>query len=290
MNPESTIESTLQELGFTRTEAELYVYLLKDSPATGYKIAKALGRSFATTYGALESLRSKGAVLVDVGKSRLSRAVPPRELLQHRARRFDEQQALILEAAEQLPSCASDARIYQITSKDQVYERSRAMLSAAEERVLAELFPGPLTELRSDLVGAAERGVDVTVRVYEETPIPGVRVVCSPFGARTMELFRSQWMGLFIDGRQFLLAQLRTADSGVHYAVWSANLILARALYTYINSDLHHYAFRRRLQEANSLEDAVNAYAELEEVFPAGGDLGFQELVDRYHDRNEEES
>jgi sugar-specific transcriptional regulator TrmB len=290
MTPENTIEMTLQELGFTRTEAELYVYLLKDSPATGYRIAKALGRSFAVVYSALDSLQSKGAVMVDAGRSRLSRAVPPHELLEQRARRFSDQRDQILQAAELLPTRSSDARVYQITAEDQLYERSRAMLSAAEARVLVELFPEPLTVLQEDLIAAADRGVDVTVRVYQDTRIEGVRVIRSPIGERTIEAFRSQWMGLFIDGRQFLLAQLRTGGGGVHYAVWSANLILARAVYAHVNSDLHHYAFRQRLYEATSLEEAINAYAELEEVFPPGGDLGFQELVDRYYDGEEAKS
>ncbi len=289
MTPENTIATTLQELGFTRTEAELYVYLLKDSPATGYKIAKALGRSFAATYGALESLQAKGAILVDTGKSRLSRAVPAREFLDHRAQRFSDQRDQIMAAVEELPSHSSDSRIYQITSRDQVYERSRTMLSSAEARVLVELFPEPLGVLQDDLVAAAGRGVDVTVRVYEETRIPGVRVILSPIGERTMESFRSQWMALFIDGRQFLVAQLRSGG-GVLYAVWSANLILARAIYAYLNSDLHHYAFRQRLHDAASLEEAVKAYAELEQVFPAGGDLGFAELIDRYNDEKEAKS
>jgi hypothetical protein len=290
MTPETTIETALQELGFTRTEAALYVYLLKDSPATGYRIAKALGRSFAVTYGALDSLQTKGAILVDAGKSRLSRAVSPHELLEQRARRFSEQRDKVLEAAEQLPSKSSDARIYQITAEDQLYERARTMLAAAEERVLTELFPEPLSVLQEDLQVTAERGVDVTARVYERTEIPGVRVICSPFGSHTMESFRSQWFGIFVDGRQLLLAQLRSGGGGVFYAAWTANLILARASYAHMNSDLHHYAFRQRLFEATSLEEAVSAYIELEEVFPPGGDLGFQELVDLYSEEKEVKS
>jgi sugar-specific transcriptional regulator TrmB len=290
MTPETTIASTLIELGFTPIEAEIYSFLLRDSPATGYRIAKALGRSFAVTYSALESLQSKGAILVDAGKSRLSRAVPPQEFLDHRERRFRDQRDRILRAAEDIPSQMSDARIYQITAQDQVYQRARTMLADAEARVLVELFPDPLQVLREDVEAAAGRGVDVTVRIYREAGISGARVVLSPFGSRTIDSFRSQWMALFIDGRQFLLAQLGPAGTVVHYAVWSANLILARAIYAYINSDLHHYAFRKRLHEADSLDRAIRDYAELEEAFPPGGDLGFQELIERYSDPSEARS
>ena len=44
-----SIEECIQivaEFGFTENEAAAYVYLLQNSPATGYKIAKGIGRSF----------------------------------------------------------------------------------------------------------------------------------------------------------------------------------------------------------------------------------------------------
>ena len=50
------------ELGLTTLEAQIYVFLLQHSPATGYKIAKAIGRSFPSTYKALASLDSAGSV------------------------------------------------------------------------------------------------------------------------------------------------------------------------------------------------------------------------------------
>ena len=55
----------LTSLGSTMLEAEIYVYLVQHSPASGYKIAKAIGRSFPSTYKAVVSLQAKGAVLVD---------------------------------------------------------------------------------------------------------------------------------------------------------------------------------------------------------------------------------
>ena len=64
----------IREFGFTALEAEIYVYLLQESPATGYKIAKGIGRSFTNVYKAISALRSKGAILVDEGSNRLSRA------------------------------------------------------------------------------------------------------------------------------------------------------------------------------------------------------------------------
>ena len=90
--PNNCVE-LLSEMGLTALEAEIYVYLLQYSPASGYKIAKGIGRSFPSTYKAVAALQTKGAVLVDDGKSRLSRAVPVDELMSHLERRFRQRQA-----------------------------------------------------------------------------------------------------------------------------------------------------------------------------------------------------
>lgn len=277
-SPEECVAS-FSDLGLTDLEAEIYVYLLQQSPATGYKIAKGLRRSFPSTYKALASLQAKGAILVDDGTSRRSRAVPPAEFLDQLENRFCERRQRAATAVAQLPKSAHDTRIYQLASVDQVYERSRSMLAECAERALVELFPEPLTALRDPIEKAAARGVDVTARLYRAESLAGVRLVQSPFGAENLRTFKSEWLALLIDGRQFLLAHLLKAGRGVVNAVWSANPTVARALYDHANSDFHHYAFRPRLETAASLDELRSEYRRLQRAFPPGGDLGFQDLL-----------
>src|SRR5438874_1780106 len=71
----------LVELGVTGLEAEVYTFLLQESPATGYRAAQALGRPVAGIYKALEALAHRGAVVVEEGTTRQYRSVPGEELL-----------------------------------------------------------------------------------------------------------------------------------------------------------------------------------------------------------------
>ena len=267
------------ELGLTTLEAQIYAFLLQHSPATGYKIAKGIGRSFPSTYKALASLESKGAILVEDGATRLSRAVPPEELMDQLEHRFRQQRRRAATAVSQLTRSPDDTRIYQLTSIDQVYERSRRMLAEGQERALLELFPEPLEALRGPVEEAARRGLDITVRIYAPASLSGVRLIQSPYGPQNLRTFRSQWFSIFIDGRQFLLAHLLKEDKGVIHATWSANPYLARTLYTHANSDFHHYSFYPFLETAESVEGLRAEYDRLREAFPAGGDLGFKDLI-----------
>src|SRR5689334_12400249 len=70
----------LQSLDFSELEAAIYTFLLQESPATGYKIAHAIGKPVANTYKGISALQDKGAVLIDEGENRLCRAVHPGEL------------------------------------------------------------------------------------------------------------------------------------------------------------------------------------------------------------------
>src|SRR5215470_8119557 len=92
-------QPALVALGFTAIEASAYAFLVQASPATGYGIARAIGKPVANTYQALQSLRQKGAVLVDGRGRRQWRAVPPGELL---ARLDTERAARVAEAGRAL--------------------------------------------------------------------------------------------------------------------------------------------------------------------------------------------
>jgi len=162
------ITEALVNTGFTSLEADISVYLLQHSPATRYKLAKGIGRSFTNTYKALAGLQTKGAILVDESEHKLSRAVPIEELMDQLEARFREKRRIAVEAVRELPSHEADNRIYHLASVDQVYERCRRMLQECQERVLLELFPEPCTQLRDPVEAVAARGITVAARVYDQ--------------------------------------------------------------------------------------------------------------------------
>lgn len=279
MDSRETCVGALTAFGFTALEAEIYVYLLQHSPATGYKVAKGIGRSFTNTYKALDALKQKGAIIADEGATRLARAVPVEELVDRLRREFREQRDRLFAGVSQLPRAPADTRIYQLATVEQVYARAAKMLDEVQSRVLLELYPRPLARLQERIETVADRGPACAARVYEPARLSGVEVIISPFGAENLARHRFQWLSVLVDGEQSLLAVLTEDGEGVLEAIWTANPMLSRALYDYANSDLHHYSFRAALDRARSVAELRREYARLSEVFPAGGDPGFRKLV-----------
>jgi len=218
--------AALLELGFTETEALVYCELIRAGSATGYRLAKAVGKASANTYAALETLAAKGAVLVDDAGARSWRAVPARELVATLEARFKQRSQLALTSLDELKPAANDARLYALKAPDQVLARAAAMIRAAREVLLFDLFPQPFSELEPELARAHARGVRVLGQTYAaaETVVPTI----------TQPTARAQlagWPGLQLtvirDGEEHLLALLSHDGGRCLHGVWSDSAYLA---------------------------------------------------------------
>jgi sugar-specific transcriptional regulator TrmB len=225
--PSDNSLDALTALGFTRLEAEVYTLLLRESPVTGYRVAQALGKPAANVYKAIESLENKGAVLVDDGESRMCRALPAEELLRQMERGFQERKNQAARALAELRHSGEDDRVYQLKSREQVFERCRNMLARCKKLALLDAFPDPLEELRPDIEAAAARGVQVTVKAFLPTEVAGAEVVLNPRGQAVMDLYPGHWLIALVDGAELLVASLTPDRRGIHQAIWSESVTLA---------------------------------------------------------------
>jgi sugar-specific transcriptional regulator TrmB len=274
----------LVALGFTTLEAETYTFLLQESPVTGYRIAQALRKPAPNVYKALESLELKGAVLVEDGESRLCRPVPPAELLAQLERRFRDQRARAERVLARPTAVAEDDRVYTLRSADQVLERARSMLRDATEVVLLDVFPLPLRALRADVEAAVERGVQVTVRVYEPTEVRGARVVMDADPELVRGRWPGQWVNVVADGREHLIAYLTADAAAVQQAVWSGSAILSWVYHSALSSEIVLEDVRNLIRSGADGDALAKAVAQAIPVSKALQAPGYRELATRFAD------
>lgn len=217
----------LTKLGFNGLEAEIYAFLVQESPATGYRIAQALCRPAANVYKAIEALESKGAILIDQGTNRVCRAIPVEELLGQIDRAFQQKRSQAAEALASLRGAEEDDRVYQLKSRDQALERCRSMLARCRRLVLLDIFPEPLEALRPDIEAAAKRGIQVIIKGYLPVELEGAQVILNPNGTETMARYPGQWIILLTDGAELLLASLDNNQKDLHQAIWSGSVALS---------------------------------------------------------------
>ncbi len=244
----------LEGLGFTRVESEVYVYLLHNSPTTGYQIAKGINRTGGAAYKVLATLASKGAVEVESQDGSQWRAVPPTEFLNQLEQRFLRGKRLAGEALKAIEPPPPDYRIYQLQTPDQVYERARAMLASCEEFALVDVFPLALEKLRGDIKKTIARGKKVAINVYAPDRVTGARMTKTYGGFGFLKRVKGNWITLSIDSEELLIAILTQNDERVLQATWSANTFLARTLSSYLRHSFLAEDFITLMESGATLE------------------------------------
>ncbi len=273
-------DDPMTTLGFTALEAEVYTLLLGESTAvTGYRLAQSLRKPAANVYKAIESLAAKGAVMVDDGRHRKCRAVPPEELLSRLDRRFQEARKRAAHTLAQHAQPATDHRVYQLHSLEAVLERARAMLQRAREVVAIDAFPSAIAELAGEVEATAKRGPLVMVKAYQPLELDGVEVVVQAKGALTMERWTGgEWLNLVVDGRELLISFLDWQRSQVHQAIWSGSAYLAWVYHSSLGDEIILAELTRQLEAGTDVAGLRQTLARLE-TFKARRARGYQELV-----------
>jgi len=239
---ESVIDH-LTELGFSGAEASVYVALLKEPKATGYRIARLAGKPVPNTYKALDALHKKGAIIVDeTGRGRTYTALPVSEFFDGMKRRLDTMRVHLEEELKGLAIGAVEGGIYQLTTPDQVYGRAKTLLREAKSVALVDIFPTPLEHLRGDLEAAAKRGVHVWALTYLPGEIKGCEVIAPKKPAVHLEIWQADWMNIIVDSREALYSLLKRDGSGLHRAVWIKDPYLAMQAFS---GAFHEFIFDR---------------------------------------------
>lgn len=248
---------SLQQLGLTAAEAEIYGFLLQESPATGYRIAQAVGRPVSNVYKSMEALEDKGALIIaDDESHRAARAVPIEEFTARLRARLE---AACIEAAEELQSeqeSAPDDLLYRLLDREQAFERIGAMLRSADQFVVATIAPTIAQALCAELASAA-KAVSLAVKVFRPIDIPGAEVIIDPRGEAPLQSAPGEWCAVNVDGREFLQALFDPADGSLLTGHWTTNPLLAWTTFTGLSSDLVLAEARAAIASGASAQQVV---------------------------------
>ena len=226
-----TAADILTQLGFSEIEALTYCQLLQTPGATGYRVAKAIGKSQANVYSALSSLAGKGAVVADTDSVRGYHAVPTAELLERMSREYQERCTAAQEALTELDTATSETGIHKLINSEHVYERASSMCLRAKDSIAFELFHGPFKRLERSLAQAERRGVGIAgLTFHPEDALAGATSVLAVKHART-DTWPGEQLTLITDAREALVALFHRSSGDVMHAVYTDSTYLSCLLH-----------------------------------------------------------
>lgn len=244
----------LVSFGFTALESEIYVFLLRESPATGYRIAQAIGKPAANVYKAIQTLESKGAVLSERSGNRQVRAVPADDLLTRLGREFSARQAEAQAALKNLGAPPTDDRVYELRSSALAWQHARELLAETRSVALLRLPDAGLEEVSTHLLSAASRGVVVAALCAAPAVLEGVELVAP---APPVEASQDR-LDVAIDGAAMLSARLSGEGAD---GIRSRGRLLAEGVYLGLAASITLAAVSRRVQEDAGQKRLLRALA-----------------------------
>jgi len=153
----------LNGIGFTESEAKVYLVLLRNNPATGYQLSKASGVPRSMVYEALGRLDARGAVLKSAeAKATLYRPLPPETLLESVDMEHHRKMQSLSSGLSRINATGSGDLLWTITGETSVISYAADMIQSAQAELMVVLSDQGLRELQDVVQASCDRGVRVS--------------------------------------------------------------------------------------------------------------------------------
>lgn len=228
----------LVRIGFSEYEAKAYVALLRESPVTGYQLAKLSAVPRSMIYEVLGKLTARGAAMTLRKEGSTQYApVPAQEFLDQMLR---EQDALISSLSEDLAhlDSASDLDyVWNIEGHENIMAKAEDLVAQAQCRIYLSLLPATFPALRPSLQEAVARGVQVVVYSTQNLDLPGGHVIATPVPEEAGERVEGLWLLLVIDAAQVLIGELLNGNQA--RASWTGSPLFVFVAEHHMRTDLY---------------------------------------------------
>ncbi len=214
---------SLGSLGFSDYEAKVYGALLRESPASGYAVARLSGVPRSKVYEVLDALLTRGDVLASYGEPVQYAPRPPREMIEIRRQALAREVASAEKGLQVLASRASrNDLIWDILGREHILFRARDLLARATNIVLLQVWSDEANELRPALEECAARGVTVVLVAYGDPSMPFARVYLHEPGVEEItQEYGGRWLLVSRDGEEIVAGIVSMGDQS--RAAWSSH-------------------------------------------------------------------
>ncbi|EKQ55533.1 MULTISPECIES: helix-turn-helix domain-containing protein [unclassified Clostridium] len=230
------IISLLEKLNFSKTEAAVYIDLLKNSSSNGYKIAKNLNLSRSSVYSALDNLYKKGIVFLVPGDSQVYKAENPSVLIKKIKHEFNETTDLLDNKLKDIETSSLEERYINIVGYDNIILKIKQLILEAKNEVYINTDIN-LDKFKDELIKVSNRGVRIIVFSFKKQTLENIPIEIYTHCNLTCEGKETRMM-LVVDCEKTLVA-----DRGPHreefLGVFTENILLASIVSEHIHNDIY---------------------------------------------------
>lgn len=258
------ITSLLVKLHFSKTEAEVYLTLLKYPNQTGYQIAKKLNMSRSSIYSALDNLYTRGIVSLLPGEVNTYKAQNPEILIEHMKKDFIQSADLLKEELSRIEKIDTEDRYLNIEGYDTIILKAKELLLLAQKEVYMntdfdlQIFSKELNELE-------RRGVRVIVFSFSKLNTENLSVEFYSHGVEVKTCGTNTRMMLVVDFKKTLIAN--SEDHLNFLGTFTDNRLLASIVAEHIHHDIYLLKLDKK-HEKDLIDSSIKLNTLLEEIEP----------------------
>ncbi len=246
-------KSPLKDLGFSQYEAACYMSLVASHPINGSQLSKISGIARSRIYDVLRNLISRGYVIeVEAGQYA---PLPSDELIRRLKKNFDKNIDAFKKEISKVSLTENCEYVWTLTGYDNVMEKAREMIEAAEEEIYVRLFPQADEHLSEYLSAADKKGVSIRYiamgRIPEKFDIqvthPGHETLIKTIGGRSFDIIT--------DKKEALVGIFETGNKDNSPINWTRNHWFIIANRDSLRHDFYHCFLEKTLDRNLALTD-----------------------------------
>ncbi|MDA0127870.1 TrmB family transcriptional regulator [Vibrio sp. MarTm2] len=171
----SDLVTKLMDFGFSKTDALVYINLLKNGRASGYKIAKDISLSRSSVYSSIDNLYTNGYIFLSDGDTKEYEAKSPELIFNQIEKKTVENINILKTELSKMMLQEEKQFVYNVTGYENVLQKAKEVINQANLEIYLNTDFN-LNLFAQELCDAIERGVRVIVFSFNKVASPHEKI------------------------------------------------------------------------------------------------------------------
>lgn len=254
----SELVTKLMDFGFTKTDALVYINLLKNGQSTGYKIAKEIALSRSSVYSSIDNLYKNGYIFMSDGDTKEYEAKSPELIFSQIEKKTVKNIHILKKELSKMMLHEEKEFVYNVTGFDNLIQKAKEMINQA----VLEIYLNTdfhLSVLEKEICAAIERGVRVIGFSFNKVAVPHEKMELYSRSDNEETEYPSHRFMLVADMKLALMFSHREETIGLY----SNNRLIVKMVAEHIHSDIYLTEYEKLEPEkrirVNTIHEQSNA-------------------------------
>ncbi|MDN3682211.1 helix-turn-helix domain-containing protein [Vibrio tapetis subsp. quintayensis] len=254
----SEIVTKLMDFGFTKTDAMVYITLLKNGRSSGYKIAKEISLSRSSVYSSIDNLYSNGFIFLSDGDTKEYEAKSPDLIFSQIEKKTITNIAILKKELSKMALQEEKEFVYNVSGYDNLVQKAKELINQAHVEIYLN-SDFRLSLFKRELCEAIERGVRVIGFSFNKLETPHEKMEMYSRSEDPEQDYPSHRFMLVADMKLALAFSHRDETMGLY----TNNKLMVKMIAEHIHSDIYLTEYERANLEnrvrINTIHEQSNA-------------------------------